>query len=303
LNVIGCAVASIPPGSWAVGVSGGADSVALLSLLHERAGLRLHVVHLNHETRGAESDADADFVARLAASMNLPCTIGRLGDVVTASSPNNDSARYRAARLALFARVVHNDDLHGVILAHHADDQAETVFQRLLRGAGPTALGGIRHESRVGELFILHPLLELSRSQLRGELERRGIHWREDASNVSPRYLRNRMRRLLDRRPALRDALLQLGAGCAAWRDWLDATTPQLAECFEVMLLRDLPDPLAHHAARRWLRARGADPDGLTPAVTARLVAMTRDAATPHRQHFPGRLLIRRQRGQMSVER
>src|SRR5882672_10356269 len=77
------ALDAVPAGAWAVGVSGGADSVALLTLLRERADLRLHVVHLNHETRGGESDADARFVEELAVSFALPCTIARLSEIAT----------------------------------------------------------------------------------------------------------------------------------------------------------------------------------------------------------------------------
>src|SRR5688500_9427462 len=75
------AVASGPPGGWAVGVSGGADSVALLSLLRARQDLSLHVAHLDHETRGRASTDDAAFVAELAATWRLPCTVARWRDV------------------------------------------------------------------------------------------------------------------------------------------------------------------------------------------------------------------------------
>jgi tRNA(Ile)-lysidine synthetase-like protein len=297
------ALATVPHGAWAVGVSGGADSVALLALLHERQDLRLHVVHLNHETRGRQSDADAEFVACLAAWMDLPCTIARLHDVAGVKSHRNDSAHYRAARLATFSKVVKSHGLQGVILAHHADDQAETVFQRLLRGGGPTALAGIGREGRVGGLLILHPLLSIARSELRRELEARGVSWRDDDSNASPRYLRNRLRRVLERHAPLRAALVQLGKACAAWRGWLDAVAPHLPETFDSSHLQDLAGPLADRAARRWLRARGVDGDDLSPAVVGRLVAMARDAATPLRQHFPGRMLVRRRRGQIFVDR
>jgi tRNA(Ile)-lysidine synthase len=292
------ALASVPPGSWAVGVSGGGDSVALLLLLRERRpDLQLHVVHLNHETRGADSEADATFVADLAASLALPCTIARISDLVLSDPPANESARFRAARLALFERAVAERQLHGVILAHHADDQAETVLQRLLRGAGPTALGSIRGDSRVDGLHILHPLLGVRAADLRAELARRSASWREDASNESDKYLRNRLRRLLRADDRLTAAVLALGHACADWRDWLDAAAPHLAESFHVSAFHDLPDPLARHAARSWLRSRGAGADDLGPAVIDRLLAMARDAATPPRQSFPRSMIVHRRRG------
>jgi tRNA(Ile)-lysidine synthase len=291
-------IGAIPPGNWAVGVSGGADSVALLMLLHDRrSDLQLHVVHLNHETRGAESDGDAAFVRELAVSLALPCTIARISEVPLPQTPANESARFRAARLALFGRVVSEHQLAGVILAHHADDQAETVLHRLLRGAGPASLGGIRADSRVGGLRIRHPLLLARSSELRAELVRRKIAWREDASNDSPKYLRNRLRSLLRGDDRLTAGMLELGRACAAWRGWLDDAAPALGESFNVGALQDLPDPVARHAARRWLRERGAAADDLGPAVVERLVAMARDAATAARQSFPGGLIVRRRKG------
>src|SRR3982750_439033 len=91
------AIATVPAGVWAVGVSGGADSVALLSLLRTRADLLLHVVHLDHETRGQDSTGDATFVADLARQWNLPCTVARWRDIephlALRRDVNNPSAR------------------------------------------------------------------------------------------------------------------------------------------------------------------------------------------------------------------
>ena len=298
------AIAAIPAGLWAVGVSGGADSVALLTLLCERSDLSLHVVHLNHETRGKASDDDAAFVHQLAVEHMLPVTSARLREVEAWQQivPRNPSARYRAARLALFERVVHAHSLLGVILAHHADDQAETVLHRLLRGGRFAGLGGIRAESRIGDLRILHPLLDIAREDLRKELARRQVAWREDASNASPRYLRNRLRRLLQSHPELHEPLLQLGHSAATWRKWLDRAAPHLPQVIPVALLHALSEPLASHAAARWLRERGAPSNDLTPTVVDRLLTMARDAASTPRRHFPGDVLIRRRGGFLFVD-
>src|ERR1700722_9419907 len=99
------AVGEIPPGNWAIGVSGGADSVALLLLLQRRPDLSLHVVHLDHETRNGESADDAEFVAQLADTLALPCTIA-LRSQIELPPIANLSARFRLARIALFKRVV-----------------------------------------------------------------------------------------------------------------------------------------------------------------------------------------------------
>src|SRR6266496_1788814 len=129
------AIETVPAGAWSVGVSGGADSVALLHLLRQRRDLSFHVAHLDHQTRNGESATDALFVAELAGKWGVPFTIAIRSDVEDESShlEKNLSARYRTARLEFFRRVVAQHQLRGVILAHHADDQAETVLQRLLR--------------------------------------------------------------------------------------------------------------------------------------------------------------------------
>lgn len=289
---------TLPTGRWAVGVSGGADSVALLlGLAH--AGP--HVVHLDHQTRGEDSTADAAFVAELAVRLRLPVTVARRSDVEADDPPPNLSARYRQARLTLFRRVVDAHGLAGVVLAHHADDQAETVLLRLLRGGGPRALVGMAERSTLGGLVVLRPLLRVPAGALRATLRDGGQPWREDASNASDRYLRNRIRPWLATAPVLADSLRSLAGAARRARDWLDARAPALADPFAASALAALPPPVARHAAGRWLAGRGVPADAVSRAVCDRLVTMAADAATPARQTFPGRVTVRRARGWVSV--
>src|ERR1700709_515616 len=114
-NLLQDAIATVPPGRWAVEVSGGADSVALLLLLHQRADLTLNVVHLDDEARGELSALDAVFVEILVAKLALPYTVQKRS-VVEQKMPTlmrNRSARYRAARIALFKQVVAKQGLEG----------------------------------------------------------------------------------------------------------------------------------------------------------------------------------------------
>ncbi len=298
------AIETVPSGRWAVGVSGGPDSVALLALLRTRDDLSLHVVHLDHQLRGDASTGDAQFVADLARRWNLPCTIARRDEVepTVADLPANPSARYRRLRLALFAEVVGAHQLHGVILAHHADDQAETVLQRLLRSSGPKGLAGMRASADVGSLRILRPLLRVRHAQLTGYLREADQPWRTDASNESPAYLRSRLRAALRAAPRLVVALRDLASSCGALRDSVAQTAPSLGERFSAAQLADLADVLARASAARWLRERGSPADELTRDVLDRFVTMSRDAATGARQHFPGRVLVRRRGGEMFVE-
>ena len=294
----------VPPGAWAVGVSGGADSVGLLSLVRGRPDLRLVAVHLDHETRGAQSTGDADFVRELCARWAVPCVVARRGELEPSlvDPPANASALFRALRLSLFQRVVRDERLLGVLLAHHADDQAETVLHRLLRGAGPAGLGGMRVDHFVAGVRIYRPLLGVRREAIRAYLQGIGQAWREDASNISEKYLRNRLRGLLADHPALSDALIQLAVAMGNVRDWLDDVTPTLSEQFNVRELRGRPVMVAAEAARRWLIACGAPRDDVGSETLGELLAMVEDAASPARRSFPGAIVVRRRGGMIFVE-
>jgi tRNA(Ile)-lysidine synthase len=189
-----------------VGVSGGPDSVALLDILM-KSGWRPHVCHLNHQLRGAESDADAEFVRQLATQHGLSCTIESCK-----VAGDEDSAR--RARHEFFARVAATTNIQKLALAHTADDQVETFLLRLFRGAGVPGLVGIWPERQLGDLRVVRPLLKARRAEVIEYLNAQGLKFREDSSNVDTKFTRNRIRHellpLLEREynPAIRDVLL-----------------------------------------------------------------------------------------------
>ena len=201
-----------------VAVSGGADSVALLRLLLElrgELGIVLSVAHLNHNLRGADSDADAAFVAALAAGHGLE--FHPASEDVRQNADRHSlslEAAGRRLRDRFFARLLREGTATRVATAHTADDQAETVLLRLLRGAGTRGLAGIlpsreelvapgaarvanslaRRSTRSVDPFIIRPLLSTRRAQLRDYLRDIGQTWREDASNSDLTFARNRVR-------------------------------------------------------------------------------------------------------------
>jgi tRNA(Ile)-lysidine synthase len=296
------AIATVPAGPWAVAVSGGADSTALLRLLCTRADIVLHVVHLDHQTRVQESTFDAEFVKTVATDLGLPCTIARRSDIEpeVTNLPENPSSRFRAIRLELYRRVVESNRLQGIVVAHHADDQAETVLQRLIRGSGYAGLCGMSPLTRIGSLLLLRPLLKLDGEQLRNYLREIGQTWREDTSNQSDKYVRNRLRRWLANEPQLKAGLIELSAACRALRDWTRKTAPILDETFRPRELHGLPPILARESARQWLRARGGSPGELTEIALDRFIEMACDAASATRQSFPGGVVVRRSGGKIS---
>jgi len=178
-----------------VAVSGGADSVALLDYLAHRHDLELSLVvaHLNHCLRGSESDGDEAFVRELASALGLPFECRRV-DVRGLAAEGSLSLEEagRNARYSFFAEVAERHHASSVALAHHGDDQAETVLMRLLRGAGTGGLSGMAFSSRAGR--VVRPFLGLRRSEIDEYIASRGLSYRTDSSNTDTSFLRNRVR-------------------------------------------------------------------------------------------------------------
>ncbi len=174
-----------------VAVSGGADSVCLLEALRELAPqwhLHLAVLHLDHGLRGEESREDAEFVRELASRMQLPFVLAR---AELASVSGNLEEAAREARLHFFREQITAGVVDRVALGHTRSDQAETVLFRFLRGAGSAGLAGIRPVTDDG---MVRPLLDVTHAETEAFLRARGIAWREDSSNASARFARNRIR-------------------------------------------------------------------------------------------------------------
>ncbi len=183
-----------PSDTLVVGVSGGADSTALLDILTKlpEYNLKLIVAHLNHCLRAAESDADEQFCRELAASYKIPFESRRV-DVkrVAAERQLNLEDAGRRTRIDFFDEIREKYGAKTVILAHHADDQAETVLMRLLRGSGMSGLSGMSYKN---DRDYLRPLLDVSRYEIEQYLRSCGLNWRDDSSNGDPKFLRNRIR-------------------------------------------------------------------------------------------------------------
>lgn len=235
----------VPGMRVAVACSGGADSVALVRLLDEgkeALGLRLLVVHLNHQLRGADSDADEGFTRGLAAQLGLECIVHRedVGARARQGRRNLEEAG-RQARLEFFASLLATGKADAVALAHTLDDQAETVLARILRGAGTRGLAGIypvvETAGRESAGRLVRPLLGIRRSELRAYLSEREQAWREDASNLDRQRLRNRIR--LELLPQLNPAAVEhLGRLAEQARQEESFWTAIIEERFQALVKR-----------------------------------------------------------------
>jgi len=252
-----------------VAVSGGLDSMVLLHLLRfgvPELSLRLVAGHFDHAMREG-SAADADWVAGVCTAWGVPLVRAR------ADRPLRSEADARAARYAFLRRAAVERGVDRVATAHHADDQAETVLFRLIRGTGLDGLAGIRE--RRGRL--VRPLLPFRRAELAAYADRVALRHREDPSNRLHVFARNRLRhdvmpRLEEIAPGAGGALARLAAEARAARAaWRQVTAALEAEVFaqgeEGALLLDRARLCTYHAhvrarlLRRALRRYGSHPD------------------------------------------
>ena len=299
---------------YLVGVSGGADSVALLHLLVAEGFRKLVVCHLDHGLRGRASTEDAKFVRRLAEELGLECEVAR-ADVHQRMAERGESMETAArhARHEFFGKCVRKWRCSRLILAHHADDQAETVLWNLLRGSH--GLKGMRGEQRLltesaVALDLSRPLLGIRRLELVAWLVSRGHRWREDASNAQAVAVRNRLRN--EALPLLvdiskRDAVLALSRGAADTEDMLALESWALDQAkvldpqgrLHLPVLRTLPLALQRIALRQFFKDHGVGSPGRD--LIARGLSLL-DVNHPAAINLPGGGKLRRREGRLWIE-
>ncbi|MFC2034820.1 tRNA lysidine(34) synthetase TilS [Chloroflexota bacterium] len=188
-----------------VAVSGGPDSVCLLHILDKLQhglNMKLHVAHLNHLLRGAESEADAQYVSDLAHQLGIPATIERRDvRVYRAQQRTSLEEAAREVRYAFLAEVAKSTGADRVAVGHTTDDHVETILMNLIRGAGTRGLRGLQPSSRWqasgGSVTVIRPLLPVSRLETTGYCHKHQLMPRVDTSNLSLSLLRNRIRHQL----------------------------------------------------------------------------------------------------------
>ncbi|MEK7806653.1 MAG: tRNA lysidine(34) synthetase TilS [Chloroflexota bacterium] len=293
--------------SLVVAVSGGPDSSALLHCLHrlrDQHGLLLHVAHLNHDFRGAEAEADAQFVAALARQLGLPATVGKRDSLAyeRSASGGRISSFEQAARemrysfLALVAKEV---GAAAVAVGHTADDQAETVLLHVIRGAG---LHGLRGMSELStwpwprderDLRLFRPLLQATKAETVAFCRELGCGYREDSSNLLTRFTRNRVRQQLlplmasEYNPKIGESLVRLARTASLELDYLekelDRVWPEVAlqsggaVCFDRRALASLHPALQRLVLRRGYAALAGDTRRLGESHLSAMAALAAD--------------------------
>ena len=261
VGTLRAAAGPFPEGKCLAGFSGGADSLLLMLMLAEErdAGKTApEAVHVNHGLRGEESDGDEAFCRRVCEELGIPLHVMRadLGG-------KEDENTCREARFCCFRQVSEETGIRCLVLAHNRDDLAETFLMRLLRGAGGEGLGCMSAVDAREGLTVYRPLLRIGRDEIREALKRDGIAWREDSSNGTDAYLRNRVRRKLiplmeEMSPGAAERIARTAAILAGENRMAQAE----AEAFltrhsrggrvDAEALRDLPEPMRVRILRAW---------------------------------------------------
>jgi tRNA(Ile)-lysidine synthase len=293
---------------YLVGVSGGADSRVLLQVLLQLDFKDLVVCHLDHNLRGTQSRADAAFVRRLAGRSGLAFYTQQVTEWPAHTSVE---AAGRAARWELFASASKTYSADCVFLAHHADDQVETFLFNLFRGTGSFGNAGMKLLTSIevgGQtLSLIRPLLSVWKSELIEFAKVNHLKFREDASNASQAYSRNRIRHELIpsieailRRP-VRTSVLRTCAVAQDEEDLIQALVPDiwLGKELEVRVLRTLPRPLQRRVVYRWLRRLEIPDVGFNDVEAVRsLLAQSRTAKV----NLPGASFCRRRAGKIFLQ-
>ena len=311
-----------------VGVSGGPDSLCLLhalSVLREEFEVGLHVAHLHHGLRGADADADAEFVSELTAQGELPCTIGRR-DVAAVAREHRLSIEEAArhARYAFLAETAQGIGSHIIAVAHNADDQAESVLMHFLRGSGTAGLRGMLHKSNISDfrlqvagpqspipnpqLLLIRPLLSIPRADVERHCREHDLRPRFDASNLDTTFFRNRLRHellpLLETyNPNIREVLRRTADVVAAEAEILRGETQQawretaisdsnIAVTFRLGAWRNLPPAMQRATLREAIRRLRPSLRNINFVHVDDAVSQVNAARTGARASLPQRLML-----------
>jgi tRNA(Ile)-lysidine synthase len=291
-----------------VAVSGGPDSVALLLALDQIGVRPLMIGHVNHQLRGGQSDADENFVRELGDRLKLNVEVHRTNTADDAIGRNLE-ATARRQRYEFFRQVAVTSGLSVVATGHTANDQAETVLFRMLRGSGLTGLAAIRPRRRWHGITIVRPMLNIRRAVVLDFLNQIGQPYRHDVTNEDTRFTRNRIRHEL--LPLLEasvnenvvEHLARLADRAAEWGELLNGLVRrnlkrvEMARAATLVILdasslEQIPDSLLREMGRHIWRRENWPESEMDAAHWDRFALTCRGAVTA--VDFPGGISVRR---------
>ncbi|MFS1510832.1 tRNA lysidine(34) synthetase TilS [Chengkuizengella sp. SCS-71B] len=181
-----------------VALSGGPDSMALLHILHTLSSnwnFKLIAVHINHQFRGIEADQEETLVQQWCNELQVPCEIGKIDvPAYIEQTGKNAQVAAREKRYEFLYQIAEQYSSSKITLAHHADDQAETILMRLIRGTGPEGLTGISMRRMENRMQFIRPLLRIYKSEILSYCHQNQLKYTQDSSNLQKKYFRNEIR-------------------------------------------------------------------------------------------------------------
>ncbi len=300
---------SSPADCHLLGLSGGRDSVALLHMLLEAGYRTLILCHLDHGLR-PESPGDAELVQKLGRQHGLEVLIARenVGEEARRRQCSIETAA-REVRYEFFARAARHFHCPRLFLAHHADDQVETLLFNLFRGAGAGGLAGMRVDCRVQtagtELRLLRPLLGVWREEIDAYIAAHSLEFRDDPSNRDPAHTRNRLRHQII--PALEEAfgrgirhsIRRTSELLRSEDDWMRAQIGIPPEKLSVPELKKMPEALQRRFIHAWLLLHHVPNAGFDAVERVRSLLFTSTAKT----NLPGSIHVRRKAKEIFLEK
>ncbi len=223
-----------------LGVSGGPDSICLLDIfcdLRKKYNLKIIVAHINYNLRGKASEKDRDFVKELAKKYGLKFALLEVDNMKMDDADLEN--KLRKIRYDFFEKIRREEKMNLIAVAHHKDDQAETVLMRILRGSGLQGLGSIRPKS--GK--IIRPLLRVSKKEIFDYLSENDLAYRLDESNKDTKFFRNKIRWELlpylekNYNPSVRNVLANLAESVADDYDFISQSASEKSK--DILLMRD----------------------------------------------------------------
>jgi tRNA(Ile)-lysidine synthase len=295
-----------------VAVSGGPDSILLLHFMHQYArdtALALAVVHFNHKLRGEESEADETFVRGLTEELGIEFLRGEPDHAQEARAKRrNLEASARELRYRFFFSLISLGKLDKLVTGHTANDQAETVLLRLLRGSGTRGLGGI-YPVLGGKIF--RPFLSLTRDEIEKELRDRKLAFRVDSSNQNLRFQRNKIRHVLlpllikEYNPEVAGLLAELSERARDDEEALEQLSHERAlpwrvregpeEKIPIRALLDFPPAIQRRVLRQMIHTVKGDLRGITHRPIEALRQLASEAQSGCKLAFPGQLEARKE--------
>lgn len=256
-------------GKILVALSGGADSVALVLALKE-AGISVGVAHLDHGTRDGVSAEDAEWVEAFAQSLGVSCVVKQVDVPALADVSERSFEEFaRAVRYDFLVEMARAGGYDLIATGHHADDQAETIMMRIVRGTSLTGLKGIPGVGDWDGVPIVRPLLDVTRADIEAYVRGRGVEYREDHTNTDPKYVRNRVRHRLmpllreEFNPQVDEALHRLSQVAKDEDALLDALCERAYQvCVQGAEIHREPFGVLHRAEQRRLLVRIAHETG-----------------------------------------